>query len=148
MQVCVTHVVARGGQEPCPVPLCLAPLRQDLSQNLGLGWQPANPGDAPVSLSPSAGLRGGYVATLCSFHGYWRFELMSSCLKSKCSYPLSHSPGPDKRIFGDNSKLDRVFCAHLQDPPFHSVRVQRKTARDGVRAPSFISVTLDEVHSF
>lgn len=50
LQVCVTHVVARGGQQSYPVTFCLIPLRQDPPLNLGLGWQPASPGDSP---SPS-----------------------------------------------------------------------------------------------
>jgi hypothetical protein len=52
-------------QVSSPGILCFIPLRQGLSLNLELGWQPAGPGDSPVSISPSVGLRGGCVATPC-----------------------------------------------------------------------------------
>lgn len=83
------------------------PFKQ-VSLNLELGWQPASLGN-PLCLPPTAlGLQlcAGYLS------GYWGFELMSSCLHCKCSYPQSHLPGP--KYIGFFFKYNLLFCAVLQ----------------------------------
>lgn len=70
--------------------LHLIPLRQNLSLNLELSWQPASPTDPPVSTPHSAEVIDTPDGTLGFLHGYWGLELKSSCSHNK---PSTHPRG-------------------------------------------------------
>lgn len=94
MRVCDTCTCAAvctcmhicGDQRTPGVLLYLSPLSHGLSLNLELCWQPGSPSDPSVS-TPATGLELQMHVTRSR-----GFELRSSCLCSKLSYPLSHLP--------------------------------------------------------
>lgn len=61
----------------------LVPLRQDLSQNLGLGWSPASPHNPSFSTVHSTGAVAVHSHVQLFLQVYWGLELGFSCLHSK-----------------------------------------------------------------
>lgn len=88
-----THAEARGGHLVfCSMSVCIFALKQALSLNLELGWQPENPNNPPF-FTPHPQLCWGYKHNTAMYdflHGVWGFELGSSCLCSKHSNELYH----------------------------------------------------------
>lgn len=83
------------------ITLNLIPVGHDLSL---LGWQPASASNPPPHQSYRC------MAMLSFTCGCLEFELGSSCLYSKCFYPLSHLPAPVSTFDGDSDKeLSALF---------------------------------------
>lgn len=70
-------------------------LRWDLSLNLELGWQSANPSTPPASGPHSAGFTAAMDSHGQLLHRFWAFEFRSSSYKKAFlpSYPQSNFPG-------------------------------------------------------
>lgn len=84
------------------------------SLNLVPGWQPASPSD-PIS-APHCTALGVSMASLSS--GCWGFELSSSCLHSKCSYPLEPSPQPLYCSTLLHGTCVQIYCFWVSLPRF------------------------------
>lgn len=71
-------------QVTCSITLCPVLLRQ------GVSLKSASPRDSPASTPHNTRVRGAFEATPNFLHELWGFELRSSYLQNKCSYPPSH----------------------------------------------------------
>lgn len=72
------------------VALCFILLTQSLLLILEWAWYLTNPSNCPVPGPNNTGVTGNRYTQL--FTQVLRFELRSSCMYSKCFYPLSHLP--------------------------------------------------------
>lgn len=79
---------ANGGHRKttCSITSCFSLPRQGLSVNLALSQQLVS----HLSPPPTVLRLQVYMTMPCLLHGFRVFELRSSCMCNKCSYPLGH----------------------------------------------------------
>ena len=77
----------------------LIPLRQRLSANMYLSWQPASPRALPGSISLSAVVTGTYMTTLSFFYRVLGNQIQVLTLAQQARLPTEQSPQPFDLLF-------------------------------------------------
>lgn len=94
--MCMLACMHRDLRRPSSVcvTLHLIFLRWDLSLNLELGWQSANPSTPPASSPHSVGFTGAMGSHAQLLHRFWAFEFRSSSYKASILTFLSTKQSP------------------------------------------------------